>query len=385
MKKRLKGFISLAACVAVMLSFVLTGCGLSGGGKEEGPPDIGGLTYEGTMETRYAEGFDVYFYSGGYAVIDVHQNQRYLVVPEGGEIPEDLPQDMTILQKPVDNIYLAASSVMALFDSLGAMDSIRYTATKEGDWYVENAARAMKEGRIAFAGKYSQPDYEALVEGGCSLAVESTMILHSPEVKEKLEELGIPVFIDYSSYESHPLGRSEWIKVYGVMTDKEAEADEFFAGQTRIIDELEGFDNTEKTVAYFFINSSGSVVVRKSDDYIPMMIELAGGRYAFDDLENTESNASSVNISMEQFYNEAADADYLIYNATIENPLKSIAELTDKSRLFEDFKAVKEGNVWTTDKYMYQATDITGEFINDIHKMLTDGNPEDMTFLTKVE
>lgn len=385
MKKRLKGFISLAACAAVMLSFVLTGCGLSGGGKEEGPPDIGGLTYEGAMETRYAEGFDVYFYSGGYAVIDVHQNQRYLVVPEGGEIPEDLPQDMTILQKPVDNIYLAASSVMALFDSLGAMDSIRYTATKEGDWYVENAARAMKEGRIAFAGKYSQPDYEALVEGGCSLAVESTMILHSPEVKEKLEELGIPVFIDYSSYESHPLGRSEWIKVYGVMTDKEAEADEFFAGQTQIIDELEGFDNTEKTVAYFFINSSGSVVVRKSDDYIPMMIELAGGRYAFDDLENTESNASSVNISMEQFYNEAADADYLIYNATIENPLKSIAELTDKSRLFEDFKAVKEGNVWTTDKYMYQATDITGEFINDIHKMLMDGNPEDMTFLTKVE
>ena len=96
----------------------------SGGGKEEGPPDIGGLTYEGAMETRYAEGFDVYFYSGGYAVIDVHQNQRYLVVPEGGEIPEDLPQDMTILQKPVDNIYLAASSVMALFDSLGAMSCV---------------------------------------------------------------------------------------------------------------------------------------------------------------------------------------------------------------------------------------------------------------------
>ena len=56
------------------------------------------------------------------------------------------------------------------------------------------------------------------------------------------------------------------------MTDKEAEADEFFAGQTRIIDELEGFDNTEKTVAYFFINSSGSVVVRKSDDYIPCLL-----------------------------------------------------------------------------------------------------------------
>ena len=115
------------------------------------------------------------------------------------------------------------------------------------------------------------------------------------------------------------------------------------------------------------------------------MIEIAGGRYVFEDLKNTENSAASVKISMEQFYDEAVDADYLIYNATIENPLYSIDELLDKSRLFEDFKAVKEGNVWTTDRYMYQATDITGEFITDIHIMLTEGSEEDMTFLKKVE
>ena len=51
------------------------------------------------------------------------------------------------------------------------------------------------------------------------------MILHSPKVQEMIEDLDIPVFVDYSSYESHPLGRTEWIKVYGAMLNKEKEAE----------------------------------------------------------------------------------------------------------------------------------------------------------------
>lgn len=382
--------------LAVLLCMMLAGCGGSsdidapGNGEDagaeiKGPPQISGLTYEGVMEPEYAEGFEVYYYNDGYAVIDIFQSQQYLVVPEGGKIPAELPADMVVMERPMDNIYLAASSAMALFDALDVLDTIRFTGTEQDSWYIENAVTAMEEGRIVFAGKYSQPDYEALVDGGCSLAIESTMIMHSPEVKEKIEELGIPVFIDHSSYESHPLGRTEWIRLYGVLTDRQEEADAFFAGQEQIVDELKDFENTEKTVAFFYINSTGQVVVRTSDDYIPKMIEIAGGRYAFEDLTNEESDMASMKISMEQFYDVAVDADYLIYNATIENPLRSLKELKGKSDLFKDFKAVKEGNVWTTDKYMYQATDITGELIRDVNRMLTGGDAEDMTFLMKVE
>ena len=57
------------------------------------------------------------------------------------------------------------------------------------------------------------------------------MILHSPEVKEKLESFGIPVLVDHSSYEAHPLGRTEWIRLYGVLTGKEKEAEAAFAKQ----------------------------------------------------------------------------------------------------------------------------------------------------------
>ena len=47
------------------------------------------------------------------------------------------------------------------------------------------------------------------------------MIYHKPEVQEKLEQFGIPVLVEHSSYESHPLGRTEWLKLYGVLLGKE--------------------------------------------------------------------------------------------------------------------------------------------------------------------
>ena len=87
---------------------------------------------------------------------------------------------------------------------------------------------------------------------------------------------------------------------------------------------------------------------------------------------------------MEEFFASAADADYLIYNSSIDNPVESIEDLLAKSELFADFKAVQEGNVWCTGKYLYQATDIVGNLITDIHLMLTDGKTEEMTFLYKV-
>ena len=152
-----------------------------------------------------------------------------------------------------------------------------------------------------------------------------------------------------------------------------------------MIEKLKGFENTEKTVAYFYVNTDGSIVVRKSEDYIPSMIEIAGGRYAFKNLKNVDSNAPSVKLAMEEFYATAVDADYLIYNGTIDGQVKSISDLEAKSNLFSEFKAVKEGNVWYTGKNLYQATDTVGELIMDMHLMLTDGDPKEMTFLEKMK
>jgi iron complex transport system substrate-binding protein len=182
------------------------------------------------------------------------------------------------------------------------------------------------------------------------------------------------------------LGRTEWVKLYGAMVDKEKEAEEFFDGQAQVVSDLKDFQNTEKTIAFFYVSSDGTVVVRKSTDYVPQMLEIAGGRYIFSDLgADDESKQSSVSMTMEEFYAGAIDADYLIYNATIEDPVETLDDLFVKSDLFRDFKAVKEGNVWCAGKYLYQATDIVGSLITDVNLMLTGGDESQMTFLTKIE
>ena len=350
---------------------------------EAAAPEISGLTFREEKELLYAQCFHLYRYEGGYTLIRIVDGGDFLVVPEGAAVPDDLDGSITVLQQPLNRIYLAATSAMALFSAMDAVDAIRMTGVQASGWYIDAAIEGLNNGSILFAGKYSAPDYEMLIDQECDLAIESTMIYHTPKVKEMVEDLGIPVLVDRSSYESHPLGRTEWIKLYAALVGKEAEAAAFFDQQADIIRQLENFENTGKTVAFFYVNSDGSVVIRKPTDYIPKMIALAGGKYAFEDLV-TDQTATSISITMENFYATAVDADVLIYNASIDAPISSIDELLAKDALFADFKAVKEGNVWCTGKSFYQATDIVGEMIRDIHHVLTDGDESAMTFLTKV-
>ena len=364
----------------------LVGCSAapvaSGSTAPEGK-EIPGLIWESSMEPEYATQFAVDYYQGGYALMEVIGDCRYLVVPEGKEVPEGLDESIKVLQQPLDTIYLQATSAMALFDRIDGLGSIRLVGTRKDGWYVENAVKAMEEGRMLFSGSYSQPDYELMVEEGCDLAIESTMILHAPKVREMIEQLGIPVFVEHASYEKHPLGRTEWVKVYGVMLDKEQEAEAFFQTQTDAIRQFRDIENTGKTVAFFYLASNGSVNVRATSDYVPKMMEIAGGNYVFSDISDPDSRRSSVSLTMEEFYNTAVGADYLIYNAAIDDPIYTIDELIAKDSLFADFKAVKNGDVWCTGKYLFQATDITGELIVDFHHMLT--GQEDMHFLYRLK
>ena len=365
------------------------------------PPEFEGLTFVSAMEKAYAETFDIYSYQPAdgstdavYRLIDVHNSGQYLILPEKTaaedsaaqqKIVKNLPASVTVLKAAPGSLYVAATSSMALLDAAGAIGQVRMTGTKAEGWYIDAPKKALADGSMVYAGKYSAPDYELLASSGCDLAVESMMILHTPEVKEKLEELGIPVFIDTSSNESHPLGRTEWVRLYGVLTGHEEEAEAFFEEQKEQFARTADYTDTGLTVAFFSISSGGNVIVRATDDYIPRMIELAGGNYIFKDLLNQSGNSASVRLSMEDFYNTAKDADFLIYNATIENPVKNIDQLCGRSALLADFKAVQEGNVWQVQRSLYQSPDIAAMMITDLHRMLTGKDTEEMTFLEQLK
>ena len=368
-------------CAALSAAALLLLAGCAGSGSTAAPT----LTVESSYPLQYAKQFTVDECTGGYELITIADSQ-YLVVPQGAAVPEDLPQGTTVLQQPIENIYLVSTSAMDPIISLGALDSIALSGTKADGWYLPEAKAAMQAGQIAYAGKYSAPDYETILASGCGLAIENTMIYHTPEVKEQLEKFGIPVLVERSSYETDPLARMEWVKLYGILLGKQQEAEQLFDTQVQRVAPLENQQPTGKTVAFFSITSNNLVTVRKGSDYVARMIEMAGADYVFADLTDSGNSLSTMNIPLEDLYAGVKDADVLIYNGTIEGTISTKEELLARCALLAECKAVQSGNIWCTTPSFFQQSMALADFMLDLHAVFTGetADPDTLHFLTKI-
>ena len=360
---------------------------LSGCGSKAEPANTKSLVFSHHYQLDYAQQFTADCYEGGYTMVSIPDSgQKFLVVPQDAAEVDSLPADVTVLRQPVENIYLVSTSVMDLILHLDALDSVTLSGTKAEGWYLPEAKQAMEEGRIAYAGKYSAPDYEQILAANCGLAIENTMILHTPEVKEQLEHFGIPVLVERSSYESGPLERMEWIKLYGILLGKEDTAEQVFAAQEAAIAPLLEQEPTGKSCAFFSLSSNNLATVRKGSDYVAKMIEMAGGAYVFSDLTDNGNSLATMNLPLEDFYAGAKDADVLIYNSAIEGTIASVSQLTEKFPLLSEFKAVQNGQVWCTSQSLFQQSMALADLILDMNKVFTEGTPDADTlkFLTHV-
>ena len=361
---------------------------LSGCGSKTEPSNTESLVFSHHYQLDYAQQFTADCYEGGYTMVSIPDSgQKFLVVPQDAAEVDSLPADVTVLRQPVENIYLVSTSVMDLILHLDALDSVTLSGTKAEGWYLPEAKQAMEAGRIAYAGKYSAPDYEQILAANCSLAIQNTMILHTPEVKEQLEHFGIPVLVERSSYESGPLERMEWIKLYGILLGKEEQAEQVFAAQEAAIAPLLEQEPTGKSCAFFSLSSNNLATVRKGSDYVAKMIEMAGGAYVFSDLTDNGNSLATMNLPLEDFYAGAKDADVLIYNSAIEGTIASVSQLTEKFPLLSEFKAVQNGQVWCTSQSLFQQSMALADLILDMNKVFTEGTPaaDTLKFLTHVD
>ena len=351
-------------------------------------PEVGGnLVHTGSLDLAWATGFTVDLYEGDRALACIADGTRYLFVP-AGDAPQGIAEDVTVLERPLSNIYLASSSTLCLFAALGAVDCVSHVSVTQETCTVEAFTQAIASGDIVYGGKYSAPDYEAFLNGGCRLAVENTMIYHTPEVREKLMQLGVPVIVEQSSLESAPLGRLEWIMLWGAMLDKVSAAQEVLDRQAQLIADVEArvaAQPLDCTVAFFYINANGAAVVRKPGDYVAKMIAMAGGTYAFAQLAGADENrSSSTTLEMEAFYAQAKDADVIIYNSTVAGRLKGLDELVALNPLLADFKAVKNRRAWCCEQHVYQQMTATGEVVVDLHEAIADTERDELTFLFRL-
>ena len=342
------------------------------------------------ISPEYATGFTIDAFENNIYRVNVGSD-KYLLVPRLTELPYGIPENVTVIRTPVSRAYMASSSSMDFFTQLDALEDIAYVSQEAEKWTDPEVSALVKSDTMKYAGKYDAPDYEALITGKADLAIENSMIYHSPETKEKLEEISIPVFVDLTSYEADPRGRVEWIKIYGLLTGEYGRALRYFNGCCKRVDEITAdsslSDKTagKPTVAFFYISPKGNVGVRKPGDYISRMIELAGGKYVPAGIKaSSDKTSSSVDMSMEDFYLKAKDADIIIYNSTLYGMPESVDQLVKETALLSEFKAVKEGRVYASEDSMYQATCAAADEISDLRSVIEGRNTE-MKYFKKLK
>ena len=217
---------------------------------------------------------------------------KYLLVPEGVEVPVGLDQDMIVVQMPTDKTYTSTEALLEKMDELGLTDNVAAIGDKKKDCKVDSVAEKMekKDGedkaQVVYGGKEEKPDFKTLVKQETNLALLTSDILpretditdleenkdntdfkdkdkksdekkndksdkkskkKSEDQSEKQKELtveeqierfqqmtekfallGIPVIVDRSEDEQTDLAKYEWIKVYGVLFECEDQMNTLF-------------------------------------------------------------------------------------------------------------------------------------------------------------
>ncbi len=400
MKRKL---LSLTLCAILLLS-VLAGCGNGADPTDaptEEPTDAhtdapteeptqapteesfdGKLVFDRSMELSYAKCFTVDYYKGGYKLATISDGTKLLVVPEGMTVPADAPEGAIVLQAPVKNILISSAPVISLINAVGALGTVSLTTNDVDTWYIDEVKDALTDGSLTYIGEYDAPDYEKITASGCTLAIYSAML--TEDVEAQLTSIGVPVMVDRSSEEEHPLARVEWAKLYAALLGAEDKAQEVFSAQESIINELAALESTGKTVAVFYITSSGSLYARNAGDYMAKMVELAGGVYALPDVGVGKSGTAKMDL--EAFYEKAADADYIIYIWSTGGKPGTMEELLARGEILAETKAVKEGNVWCTTPDFFQIQSTIGGMVSDIHEMLlADERVDNLTYLFRLK
>ena len=133
----MKKMVGLLLCFVLLLS--LTGCA-----QPETQKGLGnGWEPVSQMAVQFAHEFSVDYYDGGYKLISLGDGSRYLTIPEGSEVPKRIAKDIVPLQQPIENIYLAATAAMCLFDALDRVDAVRLSGTDMDGWYIERDRKSV--------------------------------------------------------------------------------------------------------------------------------------------------------------------------------------------------------------------------------------------------
>lgn len=294
---------------------------------------------------RYAQGFTVHHFDG-YTSVEVRDPwdstrllQRYLLVDRERPVPGNLPKG-TLVPVPVRNVVVYTSVHAAMIDQLGETGRIIGVCEPR---YMDTPAiqEGLKAGRIADMGEATAPNVEMMIEKGAELVIVSPF---QNSGYGPVEKLGIPIIEGADYMESLPLGRTEWIRFYGLLFGKEALADSIFRLTEKDYLDLKQLITAEMSRPSVISEKKfgASWFVPAGESYVANIYADAGADYVFKEL----SGAGSTPLAFETVLDRAIHADLWLvkYNRSEEMTYDDLrAEYTP----YENFDAFKNRRIYT--------------------------------------
>ena len=298
---------------------------------------------------------------GGYRIVDIEasvvtwggsaggppQRARLVLVP-GDQEPPPLTGELagaSLIRTPVQRIAVNDQPHEAMLRALGVED--RIVAVGGHNSYDDDLRRLARSGEIQQIGYawHKPPTLDALVAARPEVLVARMADLTHTQHMERVESLGIPVVPTFIDAEPHYLGRVAWIRLMGLLTGKEAEADAFVRMVAREVDRLKALaaEQPRRSVLWAWYRSAGNrwAVTQRNAD--AAMIRDANAELVLGAEDDPELDSFS-DLSTERLLRDATGADCWM----IRDPLSSVF---DDQAVLRRFKAYRDGCVfWESGK-----------------------------------
>ncbi|NCD42350.1 MAG: ABC transporter substrate-binding protein, partial [Bacteroidia bacterium] len=214
------------------------------------------------------------------------------------------PEDLLICRHSPRYVCLG-SVYMAFLTALGETGNI--VGAPDSSYLFDSQSKTlMQQGRMAMVTRGAAVDVEKILE------LSPTVVFANRMQKGELHQLikqGIPVVFPDEFNENTPLGRTEWIRVFGRIAGKQALADSLFSQIVLRYQDLQQMTvqlATNRPTIFGGMEYQGIWYVSGGLSYIAHLYRDSGADYLFDD----KDTPASIPLDLEVVLDRGSSADF---------------------------------------------------------------------------
>lgn len=296
-----------------------------------------------TNSIEYATGLSIVKYED-YSVVTVsnpwpnaNKDFKYILKEKDAKVPDSL-ETYTTVQVPLTSVVVTSTTNIPFLEMLEVENKL--VGFPHTDYISSEKTRALiDKGSVKNVGQNEKLNIEQLIELSPDLIVTFGVDNNNPML-DNLKKSGLKVLIQGDWMEQSPIGKAEWIKLYGALFGKEEQAKELF---DKIV---QSYNQAKKLVADKPATSKvlyGSMYedvwyVAKGNSWVAQFMQDAKSNYLWADLKGTGSEG----LSFEKVLDKAKTANIWIASGSF----KSLDELQKANPHYGQFDAFKNKSVY---------------------------------------